>query len=65
VVTLVVTVGTIGVGQARAENLVLPNWPQLLPANPYTPSGTDPLGWDVCKTRSRHRAAASTAARAR
>jgi len=49
VVTLVVTVGTIGVGQARAENLVLPNWPQLLPANPHTPSGTDPLGWDVCK----------------
>jgi Family of unknown function (DUF5995) len=40
---------TAGVGQARAANLVLPNWPQLLPANPYTPSGTVPLGWDVCK----------------
>jgi Family of unknown function (DUF5995) len=39
----------LGAGQARAENLVLPNWPQLLPANPYTPSGTVPLGWDVCK----------------
>jgi hypothetical protein len=49
VVTLLVTVGTIGVSQARAENLVMPNWPELLPANPYTPSGTDPLGWDVCK----------------
>jgi len=38
-----------GLGQAQAANLVLPNWPQLLPANPYTPSGTVPLGWDVCK----------------
>src|ERR1700704_1533760 len=41
--------GTVGLGQAQAENLVLPNWPQLLPANPYTPSGTVPLGWDACK----------------
>jgi hypothetical protein len=41
---------TAGVGQASASNLVLPNWPQLLPANPYVPSGTVPLGWDVCKT---------------
>jgi hypothetical protein len=49
VVTLLVTVGIIGVGQARAENLVMPNWPALLPANPYTPAGTDPLPWDVCK----------------
>ncbi len=47
-VTLV-CLGTAGLGQARAENLTLPNWPQLLPANPYTPSGTVPLGWDVCK----------------
>jgi len=39
---------TLGLGQARAANLVLPNWPQLLPPNPYTPSGTVPLGWDVC-----------------
>jgi uncharacterized protein DUF5995 len=39
----------LGAGQARAENLILPNWPQLLPANPYTPAGTDPLPWDVCK----------------
>jgi hypothetical protein len=39
----------LGAGTARAENLVLPNWPELLPANPYTPSGTVPLGWDVCK----------------
>jgi hypothetical protein len=39
----------LGLGQARAENLVLPNWPELLPANPLTPSGTVPLGWDVCK----------------
>jgi Family of unknown function (DUF5995) len=38
-----------GLGQAQAANLVLPNWPQLLPANPYTPSGTVSLGWDVCK----------------
>jgi hypothetical protein len=47
-VTLV-CLGTAGLGQARAENLILPNWPQLLPANPYTPSGTVPLGWDACK----------------
>lgn len=40
---------TVGAGQAQASNLVLPNWPQLLPANPYVPSGTVPLGWDVCK----------------
>ena len=40
---------TAGLAQARAANLVLPNWPQLVPANPYTPSGTVPLGWDVCK----------------
>jgi uncharacterized protein DUF5995 len=46
-VTLV-CLGTFGLGQARAENLVLPNWPQLLPANPFTPSGKVPLGWDVC-----------------
>ncbi|HEX3562950.1 MAG TPA: DUF5995 family protein [Solirubrobacterales bacterium] len=46
-VTLV-CLGTAGVGQAQAENLVLPNWPELLPANPFTPSGTVPLGWDVC-----------------
>ncbi len=39
----------VGAGSARAENLVLPNWPELLPANPYTPAGTVPLGWDVCK----------------
>jgi hypothetical protein len=48
-VTLV-SLGTFGLGQARAENLVLPNWPQLLPANPFTPSGTVPLGWDVCRS---------------
>src|SRR5262249_24756551 len=46
----VVCVGAGGVGQAQAANLVLPNWPQLLPANPFTPSGTVPLGWDVCKS---------------
>jgi hypothetical protein len=46
-VTLV-CLGTAGVGEAQAENLTLPNWPQLLPANPFTPSGTVPLGWDVC-----------------
>ncbi|MDX6606878.1 MAG: hypothetical protein QOD14_1418 [Solirubrobacterales bacterium] len=40
---------TLGLGQARAANLVLPNWPQLLPANPFTPSGTVPLSFDVCK----------------
>lgn len=40
---------SVGIGQEQAANLVLPNWPQLLPANPYTPSGTVPLGWDVCK----------------
>jgi hypothetical protein len=48
-VTLLVALGTLGLGQARAENLVMPNWPELLPANPYTPAGTDPLPWDVCK----------------
>jgi hypothetical protein len=49
VVALVASLGAAGAGQARAENLILPNWPQLLPANPYTPSGTLSLGWDVCK----------------
>src|SRR3954447_4157655 len=39
----------LGAGRAEASNLILPNWPELLPANPYTPAGTDPLGWDVCK----------------
>jgi Family of unknown function (DUF5995) len=39
----------VGAGQAQADNLVLPNWPQLLPANPFTPSGTVPLGWDACR----------------
>ena len=46
---MLVAFGTLGLGQARAANLVLPNWPELLPANPFTPSGTVPLGWDVCK----------------
>jgi hypothetical protein len=49
VVATLVCVATAGVGQARAENLVAPNWPELLPPNPYTPSGTVSLGWDVCK----------------
>jgi hypothetical protein len=48
-VAVLVAFGTLGLGQARASNLVLPNWPELLPANPFTPSGTVPLGWDVCK----------------
>ncbi|MGH2956653.1 MAG: DUF5995 family protein [Solirubrobacterales bacterium] len=33
---------------ARAENVVLPNWPSVLPAAPGTPAGTVPLGWDSC-----------------
>jgi hypothetical protein len=49
IVAALVCLGTAGVGQAGASNLILPNWPELLPANPYTPAGTVPLGWDVCK----------------
>jgi hypothetical protein len=48
-VTVLVVLGTLGLGQAQAENLVLPNWPELLPANPYTPAGSVSLGWDVCR----------------
>jgi uncharacterized protein DUF5995 len=48
-VAVLVALGTLGLGTARASNLILPNWPELLPANPYTPSGTDPLPFDVCK----------------
>jgi hypothetical protein len=33
---------------ARAENVVLPNWPSALPPAPGTPSATVPLGWDSC-----------------
>lgn len=36
-------------GQAGAYTLPEPNWPALLPANPYTPAGTLSPGWDVCK----------------
>jgi uncharacterized protein DUF5995 len=38
----------IGATSARAENLVLPNWPELLPAAPGTPAGTVPLDFDTC-----------------
>jgi Family of unknown function (DUF5995) len=48
IVTVLIAMGTLGLGQARAENVVIPNWPALLPDLPYTPSGTVPLGWDVC-----------------
>jgi Family of unknown function (DUF5995) len=33
---------------ASAENLTLPNWPELLPPLPGTPAGTVPLDFDVC-----------------
>jgi hypothetical protein len=46
-VAVLAAFGTLGLGQARAENLVLPNWPELIPDVPETP-GTVPLGWDVC-----------------
>ena len=44
-VALLVTVACLGTAiagpaQAGAYNLPEPNWPALLPANPYTPSGT-------------------------
>ena len=33
---------------ARAENVVLPNWPSALPPAPGTSAGTVALGWDSC-----------------
>jgi hypothetical protein len=48
VIIALVSLGTLGLSQARAENVVLPNWPELIPDIPGTPSGTVPLGWDVC-----------------
>jgi hypothetical protein len=33
---------------ARAENVVLPNWPSALPPAPGTPAATVPLGWESC-----------------
>jgi hypothetical protein len=48
IVILVAALGTLGLGQPRAENIVLPNWPELVPDIPGTPSGTVPLGWDEC-----------------
>jgi hypothetical protein len=35
-------------GPARAENLVLPNWPGALPAAPGASAGTVPLDFDIC-----------------
>ena len=53
-VALLVTVASLGAAtvapaQAGAYTLPEPNWPALLPANPYTPAGTLSPGWDVCK----------------
>jgi Family of unknown function (DUF5995) len=48
VVIVLAFLGTLGIGQARAANLVLPNWPQLLPAWPNLPFGAVSLGWDAC-----------------
>jgi hypothetical protein len=48
VVVALVALGMLGAGQAKAENLILPNWPELVPDGPLYP-GTVPLGWDVCK----------------
>lgn len=50
VVLVCLGAGSVGVAQAGAYTLPEPNWPALLPANPYTPAGTLSPGWDVCKT---------------
>ena len=36
------------VAPASARNIPLPNWPQILPANPNNSSATVPLDFDVC-----------------
>jgi hypothetical protein len=38
----------VSAAPASAENLTLPNWPELLPPLPGTPAGTVPLPFDTC-----------------
>jgi hypothetical protein len=49
VVVACLAIAAVGASRAVAANLILPNWPELLPANPFVPAGTDPLPFDVCK----------------